>query len=108
MFNEDDAFEVEEGIKINESGPFITGGPDSPFGKNLSLNTLYLQNTGSGILIFEKVGGSPNDWGQIAPSDSVINRIYNSDFKVDLGKVKFLHEPTFLQNIIVEGCLVVI
>lgn len=113
MSIESDSFEVENGLQIsselgNVLGPFITGGPNSPIGLDLSTNALYLQNDGTGIKIYEKFGLGVSDWKQVAPTKSVIDKIYPNDLTVDVDTVTFLHEPSFTTgNLIVEGCVVV-
>lgn len=62
------ALEAEEGFLV-EDGPFYTGGTASPIGLDLPTNTLYLQDTASGVLIFRKFGAGVNDWRQLSAQD---------------------------------------
>lgn len=68
--NIDRAFEIEHGLKIEDDGPFITGGPSSPVGLNLPTLTMYIQNTASGIIIWEKFNTGINDW-RIFPASKI-------------------------------------
>lgn len=62
--NIDDAFEVDNGIILDESTglPYITGGLSSPVGLDLPEETLYLQGTNSGFVLWKKYNDNPNSW----------------------------------------------
>jgi hypothetical protein len=64
----DKAFEVEHGFLI-ENGPFVTGGAASPIGLNYPTDTLYLQNTVNGVLLWMKFSTGVNDWRRISAKD---------------------------------------
>ena len=64
---EDQAFEVENGVSFTEQnesnvGPFLTGGASSPIGLDLSINTLYYQNDGTRVIVWQKFDTGVNDW----------------------------------------------
>lgn len=66
------ALETQNGLRVTDEGiegPFITGGPTSPVGLNLIVDTIYFQNTVSGVLIWKKFGAGVNDWRQISAQD---------------------------------------
>jgi hypothetical protein len=46
------------------NGPHFNGGPTSPVGQGLPVNTVYVQNTASGIFIWQKFGAGDTitDW----------------------------------------------
>lgn len=74
MIDESRAFDADNGVIVTQensetTGPFYTGGPDSPVGMDLSVNTFYLQTTGAGVLIFRKFGPGANDWRQLSAED---------------------------------------
>ena len=62
--NQNEAFEIS-GIVLNE-GPFVTGGPSSPVGSDLPINTLYFQNDPSGVRIWFRENAS---WTQLKQRD---------------------------------------
>lgn len=71
------AHDVDHGLLINDpnsgnnvEGPFITGGPNSPVGLNLPEKTMYVQNTASGIIVWEKYSNGVNDW-KIYPANKI-------------------------------------
>lgn len=61
--NVNKAYEVEQGLLV-ENGPFYTGGSASPVGQGMPSNTIYVQNTASGILVWQKFGAgdTASDW----------------------------------------------
>lgn len=71
---EDSSTEVENGVTVvaqdsGDIGPFYTGGPSSPVGLDLSVNTFYVQNTGSRCIVWQKFGAGVNDWVIFPASD---------------------------------------
>lgn len=62
--NIDQAFSVQDGIRINEEleGPFITGGSSAPTGLDLPVGTIYFQPIGTGFDLWEKFGALATDW----------------------------------------------
>lgn len=64
--NKDRAFEVEQGVIVTDEngneGPFYTGGSVFPFGLDLPQSTIYVQNEGSRIIVWQKFGAGVNDW----------------------------------------------
>lgn len=65
----DKAFEVETGILI-EDGPFYTGGASSPIGLDLPVNTLYVQNVGDRVVIWQKYDTLVTDW-RVFPAQDI-------------------------------------
>ena len=72
----DKAFEVPSGIKIEDDGPFITGGAASPIGLGLPQDTVYHQTTATGIVTWIKSGvnDDPIDWGVGVPNEELNHR----------------------------------
>lgn len=71
------AHEVNQGLLVNDlqsgntiEGPFYTGGPSSPVGLNLPTQTIYVQNTVTGIVIWEKFNTGVNDW-RVYPASKI-------------------------------------
>lgn len=73
MVDKSKAFEVPEGLLLTDEngteGPFITGGPLSPSGLDLPTNTIYLQNTSIGNILWIKFGAGSTDWIKYKASD---------------------------------------
>lgn len=70
--NSSKALDAQNGLRVTDDGtegPFITGAPTSPVGLALPVDTIYFQNTASGILIWKKFGAGVNDWRQISAQD---------------------------------------
>lgn len=72
--NIDRAFEIDNGVIINDpdtgdTSPFITGGPASPVGLDLPIDTLYLQKSGTKPLLWQKFGAGTSDWRQLSAVD---------------------------------------
>lgn len=67
------AFEADNGFRPNENGtqgPFYTGGPASPVGLDLPVDTFYVQNQGTGgVVLWRKYGTGVNDWTKAQPKD---------------------------------------
>lgn len=69
MIDKDKSHDVDNGIIVNINdngdsieGPFFTGGPDSPMGLDLPINTFYAQTTSTGVLNWRKFGSNDTDW----------------------------------------------
>lgn len=77
MVDKTKAFEVPEGLLLTDEngneGPFITGGASSPVGLALSTNTIYVQNTTTGITFWQKFGVGNNDWRKYPASEAFFN-----------------------------------
>lgn len=70
------ADEVLHGVIVNDpaggnlvEGPFYTGGPSSPVGLTLPVNTFYVQNVGNEIYVWKKFGAGVNDWRRYSAQD---------------------------------------
>ena len=64
--------EVENGLRINDGdsqGPIFTGGPLSPVGLDFPIGTFYVQNNGTGAVIWRKYAAGVNDWVKAQPMD---------------------------------------
>lgn len=64
--NKDKVFEVPNGFKptdgTNTDGPIYTGGPTSPVGLDFPVGTFYVQNNGTGPVLWKKWNTGNNDW----------------------------------------------
>lgn len=67
------AFEANSGFRPNDNGtagPFYTGGPASPVGLDLPVDSFYVQNQGAGGVVFwRKYGTGVNDWTKTLAND---------------------------------------
>lgn len=86
-YREDLAFEAENGVQVTENnssvlGPFYTGGPNSPVGLDLSVNTFYVQNTGDRVVLWQKFGPLVSNWRVYPASDIGFNNT-GTDFSSD-------------------------
>jgi len=80
------AFELEHGIRISDgvtSGPLITGGPVAPTGLDLPVDTIYVQNTASGIFVWKKFGVLTSEWRKYSAQDIPFDdtSFYSTDVK---------------------------
>ena len=76
-----DSQEVQGGIVVSDGiteGPFYTGGPNSPVGLDLPTDTIYVQNTASGTLIWQKFGASTANWRLYPAIGSFFNNSTNA------------------------------
>jgi len=62
------AFDSENGFLI-DGGPYLYGGAASPAGLDYPVETIYFQESASGILIWRKVGANPTDWRRLSAQD---------------------------------------
>lgn len=65
-------FETQNGFKVLDNGtegPIYTGGPSSPVGLDFPVGSFYVQNNGTGAVIWRKWGAGNNDWAQAQPND---------------------------------------
>ncbi len=65
-------FEGLNGFKVLDGvteGPIYTGGPNSPVGLDFPVGTFYVQNNGTGAVIWRKWNGGVNDWVKAPPND---------------------------------------
>lgn len=66
-------FEADNGFRPNDGGtqgPFYTGGPTSPVGLDLPVDTFYVQNQGTGgVVVWRKYDTGVNDWTKAQPKD---------------------------------------
>jgi hypothetical protein len=69
MTNLNRAYEVNNGIVINEDGAYLTSGSSSPVGLDLPVRTIYLQLTASGLIYWRKFAAGVNDWRQLSAQD---------------------------------------
>lgn len=71
------ALEAQNGFQVNYresgnlvNGPLYTGGPSSPVGMNLPVSTVYVQNEGTRIIVWQKFGAGVNDW-RVYPAQDI-------------------------------------
>lgn len=66
-------FEVANGLRVSDNGtegPLYTGGPTSPVGLDLPVDSFYVQNQGSGgVVLWRKYGTGTSDWTKASPMD---------------------------------------
>jgi len=55
---------------VDVIGPFFTGGPTSPVGLDLPIETMYVQNDAAGVVLWEKFGSGVTDW-KIYPATKI-------------------------------------
>jgi hypothetical protein len=71
--NSNKALDAQNGLRVTDEGiegPFITGGPTSPVGLDLPVDTVYFQNiTSGGAIMWKKYGTGVNDWTRSAQND---------------------------------------
>lgn len=70
--NPNRVFEAEGGFRVLDGtteGPIYTGGPLSPVGLDFPVGTFYVQNNGTGAVIWRKWNTGVNDWVRAAPND---------------------------------------
>lgn len=67
------AQEIQNGLRVSDNGtegPFYTGGPTSPVGLDLPVDTIYVQNIGTGgVVVWRKYDTGVNDWVKAQPND---------------------------------------
>lgn len=70
--NPNRVFEAEGGFRVLDGtteGPIYTGGPASPVGLDFPVGTFYVQNNGTGAVIWRKWNTGVNDWVKASPMD---------------------------------------
>jgi hypothetical protein len=76
MTNLSRAYELENGLKLGEEGPYVTGGSSTPVGLDLPELTIYIQNIADGNIIWRKFGTGVNDWRKLSHQDvSALNAL---------------------------------
>ena len=106
MINAEELYEVENGLKVTDdqggdSGPIFTGGPDLPFGQNLPVDSLYVQNRNDGVLVWRKYGTDANEWLVEGNTDRVDTIDY--DIKVPSNNIYRLCEREVNCELFVDG-----
>lgn len=87
------AFSVDNGFLVDEEngGPFYTGGVASPIGLDLPTQTLYVQPTVDGPIIWRKFGTGVNDWRQLSaediPADNSVSLLEGEDVQAQLDEL---------------------
>ncbi len=101
MIDPNNAFEVESGLQVNDSGPFYTGGPSAPMGLDLPVRTMYVQTLTDSFLIWTKFGTGVNDW---TVRDDMLSRSeYADNVYVPANKTKIMRKPVFNCDLVVDG-----
>jgi hypothetical protein len=65
-------FEAQNGFRVLDNGtegPIYTGGPVSPVGLDFPVGTFYVQNNGTGAVVWRKYNTGVNDWVKAQPND---------------------------------------